>query len=185
VVRLAVPDLRDDVVALRPPVPGDADAVAAAVQDPDIPRFTMVPSPYTTADAVAWIARTAVDWRIGRTASFVIVDAGTGGLLGSVGLQDLDERVGRAVAGYWVDAAARGRGVATRALRLVADWALDPAGLGLRRVDLQVFTDNPRSGRVAERAGFVSRGVAPEPVAHPSGPRRVVAYSRAAPRGRA
>ena len=45
-----------------------------------------------------------------------------------------------------------GRGVATRALRLVADWALDPAGLGLLRLEMQIFTDNERSCRVAERA---------------------------------
>jgi len=48
-VPLPVPDLHDDVVALRPPRTGDVPAITAAAQDPDIYRFTMVPTPYGEA----------------------------------------------------------------------------------------------------------------------------------------
>ena len=33
----------------------DVEAMVAACQDPEIPRFTRVPSPYTRADALEWI----------------------------------------------------------------------------------------------------------------------------------
>ena len=166
---LSVPDLHDDVVALRPPHPGDVAAITAAAQDPDISRFTMVPSPYGVADAVAYVTSSQAAWRSSSRVSFVIVERDAGTLLGTVGIHHLDWDTHAAEIGYWVAAPARGAGVATRALRLAAGWALDD--LDLRRLEALVFTDNPRSRRVAERAGFVNTGVAPARVEHSSGPR--------------
>ena len=59
--------------------------------------------------------------------------------------------------GYWVKAGARGRGVATRALALLARWAFDE--LGAARVELRAEPDNVGSQRVAEKAGFTREGV--------------------------
>jgi RimJ/RimL family protein N-acetyltransferase len=47
--------------------------------------------------------------------------------------------------------------VASRALRLLAEWALAKAGLA--RVQLYARVDNPASQRTAERAGFQREGV--------------------------
>jgi RimJ/RimL family protein N-acetyltransferase len=176
VLTLTVPDLHDDVVALRPPAPSDVDAIAAAVQDPAIPRFTMVPSPYTPADAVAFVAKAAGSWRAGTDASFLVVDRTSGTLLGAVGLHQFDADAGQAQVGYWVDADARGRGVATRALTLVTGWALET--LGLRRVQAQVFIDNPWSQRVLEKAGFSRLPDPPAAVEHAAGPRPAFVYVR-------
>jgi RimJ/RimL family protein N-acetyltransferase len=173
-VRLTVPALHDDAIVLRPPEAGDAAAIAAAVQDPDIPRFTMVPSPYTVDDAAAYIERSAAAWRSGAAAPFVIVDAATGTLLGSIGLHDLGVATGPAHVGYWVAAEARGRGVATRALRLVARWALED--LALDRLEVQVFVENERSQRVAARAGFTRDGIRAV-VGHPTGRDELIGYS--------
>ena len=176
-MRLAVPTLSDDTIRLRPPEAGDAAAVAAAVQDPDIPRFTMVPSPYTVADAVAYIERSAASWRSGDAAP----------------LRDRRRRGRRRSSdpsgsttsppptphvGYWVAASARGRGVATRALRLVARWALED--LGFDRLELYTFVENHRSQRVASRAGFTCQGVQ-SLVDHPSGRDELVLFSRSGP----
>jgi RimJ/RimL family protein N-acetyltransferase len=54
--------------------------------------------------------------------------------------------------GYWVAASARGRGVATRALRLLSDWAF--AALELSEIRLWTHVDNAASGLVAERAAY-------------------------------
>ena len=175
IMDLTVPDLRDDRIVLRPPAPSDVEAITAAVQDPDIPRFTMVPAPYTAADAVTFVGRTVSAWRSGGDASFVIVDRGTGTLLGAIGLHQIDEAAGTAQVGYWVDAAARRRGVATRALRLVAGWAL--AELGLARVVALVFTDNRWSQRVVERVGFVLEPGPPAEVEHRLGRRPALVYA--------
>ena len=43
------PPLADDVVVLRPFSLADVDRVTEACQDPDIQRFTTVPSPYRRA----------------------------------------------------------------------------------------------------------------------------------------
>ncbi len=54
--------------------------------------------------------------------------------------------------GYWVKREARGRGVATRALRLLSRWAV--AELGAARLQLVTEPENDASQRVAEKAGF-------------------------------
>lgn len=58
--------------------------------------------------------------------------------------------------GYWVAPEARGRGLAARAVGLLADWAF--ATLGLRRLELVTYEGNAPSRRVAERCGFVLEG---------------------------
>jgi RimJ/RimL family protein N-acetyltransferase len=173
-VPLTVPALHDDAIALRRPEAGDAAAIAAAVQEPDIPRFTMVPSPYTIDDATAFIERSGALWHSGDAAPFVIVEATTGMLLGSVGLHDLGLESSPAHVGYWVAVEARGRGVATRALRLVARWALED--LALPRLEVCVFVENERSQRVAARAGFTREGIRAF-VGHPTGRDELVVFS--------
>lgn len=175
---LTVPTLADDAIVLRPPEPGDAEAIATAVQDPDIPRFTLVPSPYTVDDAIEFVERATAQWSAAESAPFVIVDAATGTLLGAIGLHDVAARAGPPHVGYWVAAPARGRGVATRALRLVAGWALET--LGFCRVDVYVFVENERSKRVATRAGFTGEGIHAF-VDHPSGRAELAVFSMASP----
>jgi RimJ/RimL family protein N-acetyltransferase len=158
---LALPDppLSDGVIALRRWTPADIPAIAEACQDPEIPRWTLVPSPYTEADARAYLQRVESGWGDGVRATFAVVDAAADGApLGSSGLQaiDWDQRV--ADIGYWVAAPARGRGVATRAVELLVEWAFGT--LGLERVELRTNADNGRSQAVAARAGF-SRSAGP------------------------
>ena len=63
-------------------------------------------------------------------AHFAITATETGELLGSIGLKDIDWDAGRAEAGYWVAPEARGRGVATLALRALVSWAGSTSGSG-------------------------------------------------------
>jgi mycothiol synthase len=82
---------------------------------------------------------------------------------------------------YWTAPAARGRGYATRALILAAEWAL--GRLGLRRVWLEIEPANAASQIVAARAGFT-------PTAHAAGDLAtteagVAAAGRARPAGAA
>jgi ribosomal-protein-alanine N-acetyltransferase len=136
--------LEDGDVALRPFVDADVTAIVAACQDPEIPRWTSVPSPYTEEDARRFLAGAP------NAYSFAVVDAADDKLLGCVGYQLLNHS--RATFGYWVAREARGRGVATRALRLLSRWALREHDLA--RVQLIVEPDNVASIRVAENAGF-------------------------------
>jgi RimJ/RimL family protein N-acetyltransferase len=153
---MELPTLRDDDLVLRPMRPGDADAITAACQDPEIPRWTFVPSPYLRGDAAIFIARVAEEAAAGRTVNLLAVDAADDRLLGSFGLMEIDRESGYGEIGYWVVADARGRGIATRATRLLADWARGE--LGLTRIEILPHKDNERSRRVAEKVGFRDTG---------------------------
>ena len=166
---LDVPDLADDRIRLRPPALTDADAITAAVQDPAIARYTRIPSPYRRADAVTWVGAAASAWRRGDEASFVIVECGTEVLLGGIGVHQLRSTGAPPFVGYWVAAAARGQGVATRALRLLVAWAFGP--LGLEQLTAWVFVDNPVSPRVLEAVGFRRDPGEPAAIDHATGAR--------------
>jgi RimJ/RimL family protein N-acetyltransferase len=149
--------LQDEVVALRAPRQSDVPAVTAACQDPLIARFTLVPSPYSEDDAREWLLSAERDRREGSGLHFAATAPGTGELRGAVGISEINWRHRVGQVGYWVAPEARGRGVATRSLRLLARWAL--SDLGLARVEVRVDVENEVSQSVAEAAGFVREGV--------------------------
>ena len=157
-----LPTLRDGDLVLRPKVPGDAEAIAAACQDPEIQRWTFVPSPYTRADADHYIALGEQEAAAGSAVHLIAVDAGDGELLGSFSIMELDREPGYGEIGYWVAAGARGRGIATRAVRLLTDWGRTE--LGLTRLEILPHKDNDPSKRVAEKAGYRDTGRLVAPV---------------------
>jgi RimJ/RimL family protein N-acetyltransferase len=154
---LTVPDLRDDLIVLRPAAMDDVDAITAACQDPEIPRFTRVPSPYGREQGIEYVQGVERGWAEGTHGILSIRDASDDGLLGSIGVMRLDEQPGTAEIGYWVAGEARGRGIATRAVRLVARWAI--VDLGVERLELMTSVDNVVSQAVAARAGFTREGL--------------------------
>jgi RimJ/RimL family protein N-acetyltransferase len=173
------PPLSDGVVALRPWCPDDVPAIAAACAEPEIALWLdLIPQPYTEADARWYVAHCEQGWRDGSSSAFAVVDVATGQVVGSMGARHLEPEQGVAEVGYWVRADARGRGVATRALRLITSWLLDD--LGLARVQLRADVDNVASQRVAERAGYVAEGVVRSARFNPRRRRRIdfVLYSR-------
>lgn len=150
-------ELTDGSLRLRPWRLEDVPRVAEICRDPEISRWTRVPSPYTEEHARSWIEQTIRDWdrREGESA-FAVTDGGE--VVGAIGLRLFeDEYTARGSIGYWVAADARGRGVATDALRIVSRWALRQ--LGLPRVELVTDPENRASQRVAEKAGFRQEGL--------------------------
>ena len=152
------PPLTDGTVILRPPRDADAPAIAAACRDPEIARWIPVPIPYRLEDARAFVAFAAKAWSSGRERTFVIEDAASRALVGSIAIHRGPDEPGKAAVGYWLAPEARGRGAATRAVRLVVHWAftVEPS---LVRMELLTLVGNEASGRVALRAGFAREGV--------------------------
>lgn len=150
--------LTDGTVVLRLPWDADAPAIAAACCDPEIARWIPVPVPYRLDDARAFIAFAAEGWSSGREPTFVIADPESRALDGAIAIHRRPDEPGRAAVGYWLAPEARGRGVATRAVRLVVRWAFDVEPT-LVRMELLTLVGNEASGRVALRAGFAREGV--------------------------
>ncbi len=150
--------LTDGIVVLRLPREADAPAIAAACRDPEIARWIPVPVPYHLEDARAFVASAGEGWTSGREPTFVVAEAATRALAGAIALHRHPDEPGKAAVGYWLAPGARGRGLATRAVRLVVDWAfgLEP---GLARMELLTLVGNEASGRVALRSGFTREGV--------------------------
>lgn len=157
-VVLSAEPLRDGETALRPWRDSDLASIVAACQDPEISRWTRVPFPYTETDGRAFLLHRHDAIHAGSLAPFAIVDgADDGALLGSISLMDLDWTFRRAEVGYWLAREARGNGHAARAVRLICHWGF--TRLGLERIQLLAATENTRSQRVAERAGFTREAV--------------------------
>jgi RimJ/RimL family protein N-acetyltransferase len=141
-------------VLLRPWREDDAEATWAALQDPDIRLWNGSGS--ASRDDVARMIRGRMDWSTGDHASWAVVDAGTGELLGSVSLHSIDPVQEDAEIGYWTSPAARGRGVASLVVDAVCRWAF--GALPIDRIELCHAVENRASGRVAEKAGFTCEG---------------------------
>ncbi len=150
------PPLRDGDLVLRPWRPADLDQLVAACRDPEIARWTRVPLGYAPADGREFLAVQRERWASGESLELAAAAAESDArVLGSVALRGLGE--GRADLGYWVAPEARGRGIAARAVRLLAAYGFGT--LALERLEILVHPDNLPSLRVAAAAGFTREGL--------------------------
>jgi RimJ/RimL family protein N-acetyltransferase len=147
------PSLKTPRLTLRAPAHRDADRILALANDIDVARMTTsMPHPYCRSDAEAFLARMdGLD--LSREVAFAI-DDGRHGLIGVVGLfphGPLGPEIG-----YWIGRNYWGQGYATEAAAATLNWAGKDWG---RRVVMSGhFADNPASGRVLEKAGFLYTG---------------------------
>lgn len=124
----------------------DTPAVAATMRD-------AFPSPYTLEDAVLFIAvANSVD---GSLVLAIEVEGEAAGGIGVHPLADVHRRT--AEIGYWLSERYRRRGIATNAVQAVVPLAFER--FGLARLQAGVFSSNPASMRVLEKAGFAREAV--------------------------
>ncbi len=123
-----------------------------------------LPRPYSMENALSHIRSREEDHAAGVAVHWAAAPQGGGPAIGAFSLMGLDRlrESGGGEVGYWVHPGARGKGVATEALRLLVRHAFTPSaegGLGLRRLTLGRAEGNEASATVAERAGFRECGV--------------------------
>ncbi|WP_241377687.1 GNAT family N-acetyltransferase [Glycomyces sp. L485] len=150
-------ELTDGTVSLRTLRPDDFEDHLRHRASPDVysgAALQLPPSVGEIADMCEW--RAAIDWLRGRSA-LMVVDDGTG-YRGTIGLYDVARVVGTAMIGYDLSAGARGKGYATRAVRLVCRWAFTEVGVD--RVWAGTDVHNAASQAVLRRAGFRLEGIA-------------------------
>jgi RimJ/RimL family protein N-acetyltransferase len=142
-------------IGLEPLGESHLAGVEAMLDDPDVLRFTRVPEPVPPDFPRTWLGLYEEGRRDGTREAFAIVEADE--FLGIAVVPRIDRETETAELGYVVVRGARGRGVASEALRQLTVWAFDARGMF--RLELMISVDNPGSKRVAGRCGYVREGV--------------------------
>jgi RimJ/RimL family protein N-acetyltransferase len=140
----------------------DLPAVLRAYEDPAMRRW--LATQIDGADGAArWLEAQRTEWAAGTRFAFAVTGSGRDGEpLGNIVLKRPDPASDCAEVGYWTTARARGRGVASRALTALTDWAFTHfAEEGLKRLELLHQLDNEASCRVAEKCGYALARVIP------------------------
>ncbi|MEU8269439.1 GNAT family N-acetyltransferase [Sphaerisporangium sp. NPDC049002] len=170
---------------MRPWAERDIPELIEVYRDPVMRRWTRF---HVTdeQDARRWLEIQRVGWSGGGRLSFAVLEEAEPGsgvlrLVANVALKGLTPGGAGAEVGYWTAAAARGRGVAGRALERMTTWAFEAfGGGGLRCLRLLHQVDNLASCRVAGKCGYVLAGVLP---ARPPFPLEGHVHARYAPDG--
>ncbi|MEU6220870.1 GNAT family N-acetyltransferase [Streptomyces sp. NPDC047022] len=147
--------LTTERLLLRTVGPHDADAVHKAAQDPDIQRWTTIPSPYLREHAEGFVGQAVPDgWAAGSAFTFGVF-LRSGDLVGMFGLTMRSPAV--AEVGFWAAKEHRGMGYITEATLGASRWAFTEVAVD--RVEWRAEVGNAGSRAVAERAGFTMEGV--------------------------
>ncbi|MGH3861551.1 GNAT family N-acetyltransferase [Actinokineospora sp.] len=108
-----------------------------------------------TESAGAWLQNYADQQAAGKGRIFGIRVGGE--LLGGALFRTFDLRFANCEVGVWLAPEAMGKGLVTRAVRLMIEWAVEERGMA--RVEWQAAAGNERSLAAAKRIGFTRDGV--------------------------
>lgn len=157
-----VPALEIDGVVVNQARVDDADAYFGAQDDELRLRFG-TGSPRTREQAVEFIENANEEWGYdeGRIRAWAVRESASGPLIGWVSLRltdfgPEDARQHGALLEFWAAPEARRRGLVSRAVGLVLDWA--SRNLGRDWIDAEVQADNDASLRLLGRFGFEMTG---------------------------
>jgi ribosomal-protein-serine acetyltransferase len=151
--------LTDGVVTLHRYRHEDAaDLLSAARESVDsvFPWMPWCHEDYTMREAQTWASACVESWDKRASFEFVIRTA-TGDHVGGGGINCLNAMHPFANLGYWIRASQQGKGYATRAAKLLAQFGL--CEVGLQRVEVMAAVGNAASLRVIEKIGAHREGV--------------------------
>ena len=146
----------NDLFVIRRFRKDDRFSLQKSISDRSIYRYTLrIPFPYTLNHAEIWIrkCRSSYSEKCPSDLGFAVVASGW--VVGGIGLAYIEGH--KAELGYWLAKNHRGRGVMTRAVRIICSFGFQK--LKLRRIYATVFSRNKASARVLEKAGFRFEGV--------------------------
>ncbi|MGW3496771.1 GNAT family N-acetyltransferase [Streptomyces sp. NPDC001020] len=155
-----------DGLVLRPWKTEDAPAVHEAFQDPVMHQWHHFATE-SVGEVLGLIEEWRKAWEGESNAYWAVADEGTDRLLGRVALRNIVPADGAAEVAYWTAPAARGQGVAPRAVTALTHWAFE--SVGFHRLELTHSVRNEASCRVAEKTGFALEGTKRSALLHPDG----------------
>jgi RimJ/RimL family protein N-acetyltransferase len=146
--------ITDGVVVLRELREGDRAVTLSTMRDPVVARWLNMPAAPSDRDFDS-LLRVGRDGRAsGDRIDYTVTETGEDVSLGAV-IASRRHRDNYEVA-YLAGAEGRGRGLMTRAVRLLCDWLLEE---GVGRIELRTHPDNEASQKLAQRAGFRREGL--------------------------
>ena len=139
---------RSERLLLRPVWPEDWPAIYAGINNELVVRnLARAPWPYSERDARSF-AQSPIDPQSPR---FLITECDTAAVVGCIGLDSVADPDALEL-GYWIAQPAWGKGYATEAGHAAIKMALM---MGKSHLEAGFFLDNPASGRVLAKLGFV------------------------------
>lgn len=165
-----VPTLRHGYITLRPPVESDIAEIFHACQDPIIPKFTTVPSPYELSHAEGFIRELAPKhFQEKKEMLLVIVsdERVADEFCGVISFHTTNLGNHLTELGYWLASPARGRGIAKIAVQLITEYGLST--VGFRRIEALVDTANVASKALLISAGYDLEGIQRQKVTRSNG----------------
>jgi RimJ/RimL family protein N-acetyltransferase len=149
-------ELRADELLLRGPREADIDIVAPAFLDPAVGGEAGLPPVDAETLMVLLREQLPVMRERGLMAAYVIEDLRDSSILGGTNFHHFDPMRDVIEVGYWLFVESRGRGVATRMVDAMVEYAL---AHGIVRIEAHVRPENRASERVLERLGFAREGI--------------------------
>ena len=159
--------LTGDGVVLREWRSEDLDDLVTMLDEPDIARWTLMPSPFDVEAGIAYLKR-AYQGRVGGRRIQLAITVDGGRPVGEVLLFGVDSGPREAELGYLVGARHRRHGHASGALSLLSEYAHNR--LNLSRLLLRIDPGNMASTAVARRCGYRLTGEPPILQEGPYGP---------------
>ena len=154
---MIAPTLTGQGVRLRALALRDVDELVAGYADPVMQRFMPpLPVPFTPAQAREYVTDVAPGLFADGGGLWGIADPASDRLLGGIGLDKVVPHRGQCEIGYWIGPWARGRGLASAAVRTLTEHAFRT---GMARIELLTHWENAASQRVALATGFQREGV--------------------------
>jgi RimJ/RimL family protein N-acetyltransferase len=126
------------------------------VQDPLIPKFTRIPANYQMANAEHYVRERSPNGFTMRTELQLVLEY-DGKFAGALSFHTLVLEEEKAEIGYWLTTDVRGKGIATKATKLLTEYGFET--IGFHRIEALVVESNKPSLKVLSNAGYKQEGV--------------------------
>jgi RimJ/RimL family protein N-acetyltransferase len=146
--------ITDGVVVLRELREGDRAVVLSTMRDAVVAQWLNMPGAPSDRDFDSLLRVVREGRASGDRIDYTVTEAGEDVSLGAV-IASRRHRDNWEIA-YLARGEGRGRGVMTRAVRLLCDWLLEQ---GVGRIELRTHPDNEASQKLAQRVGFAREGL--------------------------
>ena len=148
--------METDRILLRPWLESDAPALFKYASDPEVGPRAGWP-PHKSVEESLEIIRTVFN----NDSNWAIVLKATGEVIGAIGYGpscecELPARDNEPLCGYWIAKPYWNQGICTEALKLMMDHIRKTTDI--KSLISGHFVDNPASGKVMEKCGFVPTG---------------------------